>query len=100
VAACAKFRGATIIMLERGPTDHVALKKYGRTAQRLGHQVANGQSGPDQAIGTALARVGTHALAIASGKLPDGRMIVAYKVVTRDAAKVEATCPNGRQAAS
>jgi hypothetical protein len=99
VAACAKFRGATIIMLEHGPTDPAALKKFGRTARRLGHQVAGGRSSADQALGTDLALVGTHALAIASGKTPRG-LIAAYKAVTRDAAKVEATCPNGSQAAS
>jgi hypothetical protein len=99
VAACAKFRSATIIMLERGPANAAALKKFGRTARRLGHQVADGQPGPDRALGTALTLVGTHALAIASGKTPGG-LIAAYKVVTRDAAKVETTCPNGSQAAS
>lgn len=99
VAACAKFRSATIIMLERGPTDPAALKRFGRTARRLGHQVAAGKPGPDRALGTALTLVGTHALAIASGKTPRG-LIAAYKAVTRDAAKVETTCPNGSQAAS
>ena len=98
-ATCAKFRSATIIMLERGPTDPAALKKFGRTARRLGHQIAAGQPGPDQALGTALVLVGTHALAIASGKTPGG-LVAVYRVVTRDAAKVETTCPNGSQAAS
>ena len=99
VAACARFRSETIIMLEHGPTDPAALKKFGSTARRLGQQIADGQSSLDQALGTAVALVGTHALAIASGKTPGG-LIDAYRAVTRDAAKVETTCPNGSQAAS
>jgi hypothetical protein len=88
VAACAKFRSATIVMLEFGPTDSVRLKRFGREAQRLGEEIA----GQSPGTGRALTQVGAHALAMAAGHTPQG-LIAAYNTVKRGAANVAATCP-------
>ena len=96
-AACAKFRSAAIVMFESGPTDPVALRRFGRAMRHLGRQLAGEVSGgPDRAIGNALALVGARALAIAAGHAPNG-LIDAYHAVRRDAVKVEAACPSASQ---
>jgi hypothetical protein len=96
-AACAKFRSATIVMLESGPTDPAALRRFGRAMRHLGGELAGEvPGGPDRALGNAFALVGAHALAIAVGHAPRGLM-PAYHVVQRDVAKVEAACPGASQ---
>jgi hypothetical protein len=96
-AACAKFRSATIVMLESGPTDPAALKRFGRAVRHLGGELAGEvPGGPDRALGNAFALVGARARAIAAGHTPGG-LIPAYRVVRRDAAKVEAACPAASQ---
>jgi hypothetical protein len=96
-AACAKFRSATIVMLESGPTDPSALRRFGRAMRHLGGELAGEvPGGPDRALGNAFALVGVHALAIAAGHAPGG-LIAAYRVVRRDAGKVEAACPGASQ---
>jgi hypothetical protein len=96
-AACAKFRSATIDMLESGPTDPAALRRFGRAMRHLGGELAGEVSGgPDRALGNAFTLVGAHALAIAAGHTPKG-LIAAYRVVKRDAAKVDAACPGASQ---
>jgi hypothetical protein len=96
-AACAKFRSATIVMLESGPTDPAALRRFGRAMRHVGGQLAGDVSGgPDRALGNAFAMVGMHALAIAAGHTPKG-LIAAYRVVKRDAARVEAACAGTSQ---
>jgi hypothetical protein len=92
-AACAKFRSATIVMLESGPTDPAALGRFGRAMRHLGGELASQQSGSGRALGTALAVVSARALAITAGHTPKG-LIAAYNVVKHDAAKVDAACPS------
>jgi hypothetical protein len=96
-AACARFRSATIVMLESGPTDPAALRRFGRTTRHLGGELAGEVSGgPDRALGNAFTLVGAHALTIAAGHTPKG-LIAAYRVVKRDAAKVDAACSGASQ---
>ena len=96
-AACAKFRSATIVMLESGPTDPAALRRFGREMRHLGGELAGEVSGgPDRALGNAFTLVGARALTIASGHAPKG-LIAAYRVVKRDDAKVEAACRGASQ---
>ena len=95
-AACARFRSATIVMSEFGPTDPAALRRFGRAMRYLGGELASQQSGSGRALGTALAVVSARALAIAAGHTPKG-LIAAYNVVKRDAAKVDAACPSTAQ---
>ena len=89
-------RSATIVMLESGPTDPAALRRFGGATRHLGGELASQQSGSGRALGTALAVVSAHALAIAAGHTPKG-LIAAYNVVKRDAAKVDAACPSTAQ---
>jgi hypothetical protein len=95
-AACARFRGATIVMSESGPTDPAALRRFGRAMRHLSGELASQQSGSGRALGTALAVVSARALAIAAGHTPKG-LIAAYNVVKQDAAKVDAACPSAAQ---
>jgi hypothetical protein len=95
-AACARFRSATIVMLESGPTDPAALRRFGGAVRHLGGELASQQSGSGRALGTALAVVSARALAIAAGHTPKG-LIAAYNVVKQDAAKVDAACPSTAQ---
>jgi hypothetical protein len=95
-AACAKFRSATIVMSEFGPTDPAALRRFGRAMQHVGRELLGELSGPDRALGNALALVGARALAIAAGHTPKG-LIAAYNVVKQDAAKAGAACPSASQ---
>lgn len=91
-AACARFRSATIVMLEQGPTNTSALRRYGLAMRHLGGALAGPDSGPGRTLGDALVLVGTHALATAAGQAPKG-LIAAFNVVKRDAAKADAACP-------
>jgi azurin len=79
-------------MLERGPTDPAALRRYGRAMRHLGGALSGAGSGPERMLGHALVLVGTHALATAAGQAPKG-LIAAYDGVKRDAARVAAACP-------
>lgn len=95
-AACARFRSATIVMSESGPTDPVALRRFGRAMRRLGGELAAAHPGPDRALAGALVLVGTRALALAAGQAPNG-LIAAYNVVKRDTARADAACPGTSQ---
>jgi hypothetical protein len=79
-------------MLERGPTDVAALRRYGLAMRHLGGALTGAGSGPERALGTALVLLGTHALATAAGQAPKG-LIAAYNGVRRDAGMVGAACP-------
>ena len=91
-AACTRFRGATIVMLERGPTDAAALRRYGLAMRHLGGALTGAGSGPEQTLGNALVLLGTHALATAAGQARKGST-AAYNGVRRDAERVGAACP-------
>lgn len=92
-AACARFRSATIVMFERGPTDPEALRRYGRAMRHLGGELSGARSGPERVLGNALVLVGTHALATAAGQTPKG-LVAAYNGVKQEAATVDAACPS------
>ena len=91
-AACTRFRSATIVMLERGPTDAAALRRYGLAMRHLGGALTGAGSGPEHALGNALVLLGAHALATAAGQAPKG-LIAGYNGVRRDAGMVGAACP-------
>jgi hypothetical protein len=95
-AACAKFRSATIVMSEFGPTDPVALRRFGRVVRRLSGELAAARPGPDRALADALGLVSVRALALAAGRAPNG-LIAAYNVVKRDTARADAACPGASQ---
>jgi len=91
-AACTRFRSATIVMLERGPTDAAALRRYGLAMRHLGGALTGAGSGPEHALGIALVLLGAHALATAAGQAPKG-LIAGYNGVRRDAGMVGGACP-------
>lgn len=92
-AACARFRSATIVMLEKGPTQTSALRRYGLAMRHLGGALAGTDSGPQRTLGDALVLVGKHALATAARQAPKG-LIAAFDRVKRDAARAGAACPS------
>lgn len=92
-AACARFRSATIVMLEQGPTKTSALRRYGLEMRHMGGALAGTGSGPQRALGDALVLVGRHALATAARQAPQG-LIAAFNAVKRDAARAGAACPS------
>jgi hypothetical protein len=92
-AACARFRSATIVMLEQGPTQTSALRRYGLSMRHLGGPLAGSDSAPQRMLGDALVLVGKHALATAARQAPKG-LIAAFNKVKRDAARAGAACPS------
>jgi len=91
-AACTRFRNATIVMLERGPTDAAALRRYGLAMRHLGGALTGAGPGPERVLVNTLVLLGAHALATAAGQAPKG-LIAAYNGVRRDAGMVGAACP-------